>query len=74
MMHDTRPPLPMGFDVAVVIQNVSAKWTEEGPESLKNITINLPKGKLCAIIGSVGSGKVSNNNLLYEVTFFHVGT
>lgn len=43
-----------------MIQNVSASWTDDGPATLNQLNITVPKGKLCAIIGSVGSGKVSN--------------
>lgn len=49
---------PISNDVGILIQNVSASWTEDGPITLRNINITVPKGKLCAIIGSVGSGKV----------------
>lgn len=49
---------PMHPDVGIMIQNITASWTEDGPVTLKNINISIPKGKLCAIIGSVGSGKV----------------
>lgn len=50
--------LTLSPDVGVLIQDVCASWTEDGPLTLKNINITVPKGKLCAIIGSVGSGKV----------------
>ncbi|XP_037964111.2 ATP-binding cassette sub-family C member 4 isoform X2 [Plutella xylostella] len=55
---------PMSPDVGVLIQNISAKWTDDGPITLNNINIAVPKGKLCAIIGSVGSGKSSVLQLL----------
>lgn len=45
-------------DVGIHIQDVSASWTDGGPITLRNINLSIPKGKLCAIIGSVGSGKV----------------
>lgn len=48
----------MNAEVAILIQNVYASWTEDGPITLHNVNITVPKGKLCAIIGSVGSGKV----------------
>lgn len=54
---------PMSPDVGVLIQNISAKWTDDGPITLNNINIAVPKGKLCAIIGSVGSGKVTQRPL-----------
>ncbi|KAI5634798.1 ABC transporter domain-containing protein [Phthorimaea operculella] len=57
-------PMSVDPDVGVLIQNVNARWTEDGPVTLKNINITVPKGKLCAIIGSVGSGKSSVLQLL----------
>ncbi|XP_041974686.1 ATP-binding cassette sub-family C member 4 isoform X2 [Aricia agestis] len=58
--HNAVPPSP---DVGISIQNVSARWTDDAV-TLKNINITIPKGKLCAIIGSVGSGKSSVLQLL----------
>ncbi|XP_068628825.1 ATP-binding cassette sub-family C member 4-like isoform X2 [Battus philenor] len=57
----TVPPCP---DVGILLQDVSANWTEGGPITLHNINLTVPKGKLCAIIGSVGSGKSSILQLL----------
>ncbi|XP_045760472.1 ATP-binding cassette sub-family C member 4 isoform X1 [Maniola jurtina] len=51
-------------DVGILIQNVWANWTGDGPVTLRNINLSIPKGKLCAIIGSVGSGKSSILHLL----------
>lgn len=50
--------LTLSPDVGILIQDVCARWTEDGPLTLKNINFTVPKGKLCAVIGSVGSGKV----------------
>lgn len=50
--------IPVHSDIGISIQNINANWTEDGPVTLRNINLNIPKGKLCAIIGSVGSGKV----------------
>ncbi|KAI8429874.1 hypothetical protein MSG28_000366 [Choristoneura fumiferana] len=57
-------PQSISPDVGVLIQDVSASWTEDGPITLRNLNISVPKGKLCAIIGSVGSGKSSVLQLL----------
>lgn len=47
-------------DIAVEIRDVSASWTgDPNMLALKNISMRLRKGKLCAIIGPVGAGKVS---------------
>nr|QCO93577.1 ATP-binding cassette subfamily C member 6 [Chilo suppressalis] len=51
-------------DVGIQLQDVCANWTEDGPVTLRNINVTIPKGKLCAIIGSVGSGKSSILHLL----------
>ncbi|KAG6463316.1 hypothetical protein O3G_MSEX013801 [Manduca sexta] len=54
-------------DAAVQIHDVSASWTGD-PNflALKNISLRLRKGKLCAIIGPVGSGKSSILQLLLK--------
>ncbi|XP_023934404.2 ATP-binding cassette sub-family C member 4 isoform X1 [Bicyclus anynana] len=51
-------------DIGILIKDVMANWTEDGPVTLRNINLSVPKGKLCAIIGSVGSGKSSVLQLL----------
>nr|CAH7712852.1 unnamed protein product [Callosobruchus chinensis] len=43
---------------SVSLNNVSAAWIK-GVTVLKNITLNLKPGTLCAIVGPVGSGKSS---------------
>ncbi|GBP41934.1 Probable multidrug resistance-associated protein lethal(2)03659 [Eumeta japonica] len=47
-------------DYPIELKDVSAAWNDE-PEGfkLKNVTMRVPKGKLCAVIGAVGSGKSS---------------
>ncbi|CAH2099924.1 unnamed protein product [Euphydryas editha] len=65
--ENTRPsivgPRPEGGSEYIVeLSGVSASWdASKSPEemTLKNITMHLRRGKLCAIIGSVGSGKSS---------------
>ncbi|KAJ0181177.1 hypothetical protein K1T71_003262 [Dendrolimus kikuchii] len=54
-------------DTAVMVHDVSASWTAD-PNflALKNISMRLRKGKLCAIIGAVGSGKSSMLQLLLK--------
>ncbi|KPI93323.1 Multidrug resistance-associated protein 4 [Papilio xuthus] len=48
------------FENAVEVYGVSASWTNSKDRlTLKNISMRLRKGKLCAIIGPVGSGKSS---------------
>ncbi|CAK1599798.1 unnamed protein product [Parnassius mnemosyne] len=54
-------------DIAVELRDVSASWTDD-PNflALKNISVRIRKGKLCAIIGAVGSGKSSFLQLLLK--------
>lgn len=54
-------------DSALVLHDVSASWTgDPNLMALKNISMRLRKGKLCAIIGAVGSGKSSILQLLLK--------
>ncbi|CAH4030827.1 unnamed protein product [Pieris brassicae] len=54
-------------DMIVEVHDVSASWTGD-PNflALKNISLRIRKGKLCAIIGAVGSGKSSILQLLLK--------
>lgn len=52
------------IDLGLYISNASAKWTDtQEDNSLKNINLTVRPGKLVAIIGPVGAGKV--NILIY---------
>ncbi|XP_021200213.3 ATP-binding cassette sub-family C member 4 [Helicoverpa armigera] len=54
-------------DTALVVHDVSASWTgDPNALALKNISMRLRKGKLCGIIGAVGSGKSSILQLLLK--------
>ncbi|XP_046974021.1 uncharacterized protein LOC124540463 [Vanessa cardui] len=56
------PRTSVAGETLVELTGVSASWDpSKNPEdmTLKNITMHLRKGKLCAIIGAVGSGKSS---------------
>ncbi|XP_052747534.1 ATP-binding cassette sub-family C member 4 [Bicyclus anynana] len=46
-------------EYVVECSNANASWTKSDQMTLKNITMNIRRGKLCAIVGSVGSGKSS---------------
>ncbi|XP_049887665.1 ATP-binding cassette sub-family C member 4-like [Pectinophora gossypiella] len=51
-----------GADYSVELSGVSASWTDSKEQSemtLKNISMRVRKGKMCAVIGPVGSGKSS---------------
>jgi ABC-type multidrug transport system fused ATPase/permease subunit len=56
----TDHPLSNGpADKGVAVLNASAKWSPDlVKDSLSNINFRVPEGKLCAVIGPVGSGKV----------------
>lgn len=46
-------------DLGIVISNVTAKWTDvQNENSLENINLTVRPGRLVAIIGPVGAGKV----------------
>lgn len=47
------------FQKDIVLKNVSAKWIKDSKEEiLGNINAQFKSGKLSAIVGPVGSGKV----------------
>lgn len=46
-------------DLGVVVNNATAKWTDAQIEnSLENINLTVKPGRLVAVIGPVGAGKV----------------
>lgn len=46
-------------DNSIVILNATAKWTEsQNNNTLEKINLTIKPGRLLAVIGSVGSGKV----------------
>ncbi|KAM3966701.1 LOW QUALITY PROTEIN: ATP-binding cassette subfamily C member 4-like [Aphomia sociella] len=55
------------MDIVVELRDVSASWTEDTNFlALKNVSMRIRRGKLCAIIGAVGSGKSSILQLLLK--------
>jgi len=58
-------------DLGIVVSNVTAKWTDAQTEnSLENINLTVKPGRLVAIIGPVGAGKVTEtikNNKLNNI-------
>ncbi|GBP41931.1 hypothetical protein EVAR_31694_1 [Eumeta japonica] len=52
-------------DIVIEVQNVSSSWIGD-PNflALKNLSVRVRRGKLCAVIGAVGSGKSSLLQLL----------
>ncbi|CAH1117973.1 unnamed protein product [Phaedon cochleariae] len=57
------PTIETTEDNGIQLTNVSASWTSDS-STLKDITLNLPPGTLCAIVGPVGAGKSSLLQLL----------
>jgi ABC-type bacteriocin/lantibiotic exporter with double-glycine peptidase domain len=54
-------------DTSVIVLNASARWSSDlEKDNLSNITFRVPEGKLCAVIGPVGSGKVRIRVLYYS--------
>jgi len=59
------------------LKNLRGRWTLNGPEgdsedTLKDITFEVTKGQLCAVIGPVGSGKVNISFLFLAQCHFFV--
>jgi ABC-type protease/lipase transport system fused ATPase/permease subunit len=54
-------------DTSVNVVNASARWNPDlEKDTLTNVTFRVPEGKLCAVIGPVGSGKVRIRLLYYS--------
>lgn len=51
-------------EAGVTISNGTAQWTDQASDNtLSMVNLRVVPGKLTAIIGTVGSGKVSDNTL-----------
>lgn len=50
--------------VGMKVENVSFRYTPEGQDVLKDISIDLPKGKVVALVGNSGGGKSTIADLL----------
>ncbi|XP_012941006.1 multidrug resistance-associated protein 1 [Aplysia californica] len=46
-------------DLAVKIKEADFSWEKAGPTTLKSINMEVPQGKLVAVVGTVGCGKSS---------------
>ncbi|XP_050511824.1 ATP-binding cassette sub-family C member 4-like isoform X2 [Diabrotica virgifera virgifera] len=57
----------------VVMSNVSSSWCDAG-ETLQDISLNIPPGFLCVVIGPLGAGKSSLLQLLLGELAIKTGT
>lgn len=58
-------PVPIhSFEREINFENVGFKYHKDGDWILKNINLNIPKGKIIAIVGSSGTGKSTLADLL----------
>jgi ATP-binding cassette subfamily B protein len=49
--------LSLPVDKSLYLKNVSFQYSRNAPLVLKNITLQIPKGKVTAIVGDSGCGK-----------------
>lgn len=57
--NDTANNAEQTNDLGIVVSDVTAKWTDAQTEnSLENINLTVRPGRLVAVIGPVGAGKV----------------
>lgn len=74
-LNDQNDPDQLG-NLGIVVSNATAKWTDAQTEnSLENINLTVKPGRLVAVIGPVGAGKVKytramKNNFNYNVITF----
>jgi subfamily B ATP-binding cassette protein MsbA len=52
------------MNVGLKVENVNFRYTPDGPDVLQNISIDLPKGKVVALVGNSGGGKSTIADLL----------
>lgn len=58
---DNHRDIEQSNDLGIVVSNATAKWTDaQTDNSLENINLTVRPGRLVAIIGPVGAGKVYN--------------
>lgn len=67
-IHDDNNILnKFNIDGCIEFKNVSFKYKNSNVYALKNINIDIPKGKTLAIVGRTGSGKTTLVNLLLRL-------
>lgn len=59
--------LSLPVDKSLYLKNVSFQYSRNAPLVLKNITLQIPKGKVTAIVGDSGCGKSTLLKLLLRL-------
>jgi len=59
-----RPVAKQGFDDRIRFENVTFRFAPEGPDVIRDVLLELPRGTLLALVGETGSGKTTIANLL----------
>ena len=63
--------IPASDTAEIKLENVSFRYSDDGPEVLRNIDYSFHLGKVYSVIGANGAGKTTLLNLigrLYDVT------
>ena len=55
---DDAAPLPEDAPGRIAIRNLTFRYDEDGPEVLKNVSLDIEPGTTTAILGATGSGKI----------------
>lgn len=54
---DGTPPASWPSSGEVVAENLTARYSSDGPEALHNLSFNIPSGSKVGVVGRTGSGK-----------------
>lgn len=58
-------PKPVSnFERSIAFKNVTFRYAPDGPDVLKDVSFEVPKGKTVALVGASGSGKTTISNLI----------
>jgi subfamily B ATP-binding cassette protein MsbA len=64
LVESAQPVVAEGFEDRIVFDNVSFAYEAEGAPILKEISLEIPKGGVVAVVGETGAGKTTLANLL----------
>ena len=59
-----RPVARTTFDDRIRFENVTFRFAPEAPDVIRDVSLELPRGTLLALVGETGSGKTTIANLL----------